>query len=285
MYDFESLISVFEESLDARGDLSAVVDRAPFKAFLASELLAQKLARFADTTFDPEETAGLYEDNVVVFVLRQDPWHINLVRHDSIASSVYALPFASLIGPVGPGSSCALDIFDYPREIDADPGKGVSTHARLVHRLPLSTNSFWASSAAEPAYCLAQQGPDTIFLRVTGPMSNPYSHAFRRSDLAYSHSGFASPEVTCMDIFSNLMLASARAGNLSGLCEADRKLIADMLAAQSTHKVCAPTTAWNTLQALYAVDPIRSQREIERLAGSEGPLREVARKTLEQSRL
>jgi hypothetical protein len=282
MFCEKNLIDVLRETHATYGTLAPAVETDAFRGFLASDLLAGKIARFSDTTYDPAETAGLYEDNTVVFVLDHEGWSITLIRHDALSRMVYALPFPTLLGPIE--GACALDLYDYPKHLDEDPGEAASARARRVGSIELDAGRFWASSFDAPAYRLSSQASRSLFLRVTGPQTAPYTHAFARDDLRYLHSGFATPEVTGMDIYSRLMRAAAEHGAFADMESDDADAVAMMLEGCVASARTAPPSAWNLVQALHAVDPVRSIAMVETLANRPGPLAHVARTTLEGMR-
>jgi hypothetical protein len=282
--DFD-VISTLKRVYRETGTLTAVPYEEAFSSFIASDLLAEKVARFDNSVFNPSETSGLYSDNVIVYVLEEDEWNINLIRHAEFAKAVYSLPFPSLIGPIGNGSWCEIDVFDYPAEVDLDPGLGENIYARKIRTVKLKSAEFWSSSSDEPAYRLTGQAPDTIYLRITGPMTGPYSHAFRAEDLKYSYSGFSSPEVTGMDLFSNLVLASAKADYFSGLSHSEKQAVARLLIKNESLDISAPRSRWNLVQALYAIDPETALGIVREYTRKPGPLKKVALQTINMSSL
>jgi hypothetical protein len=281
MFDQTELISDLRELFARDGDLSGIAERRAFRAFLGSDLMAERMHRFQDTTFRPGETAGLYSDNTVVFVLDEDEWRVTLARHASMSELIYSLPFPSLIGPVGPASQCAIDVFAYDPTLDQDLSGAAGSRAQHLRRVALEPGQFWACSRKEPAYRLVDQSPSTVFLRITGPMTSPYSHAFHSTTLEYAFSGFSTPEVTGMDVASNLFVAAARSEAFSAFTREEAAAVADLMDRYLSYNVTAPRSGWYLVQAMHTVAPERSLSLLRTLAASDGPLADVARRTLE----
>lgn len=278
MFNERKLIDALADAQVGHGTLAPVVETDVFQAFLASRLLAEKRARLAAPHYEIGEMAGLYEDNDVVIVLAHGEWAINLVRHQALSNMMYVVPSSTLQGPIEGG--CTLGLYDYPRHIDQDPGHAAGTCARKVGEIELGPGEFWATTPDIPAYRLLRQSPGTVFLRVAGPTSGHYTHAFDGDDLRYLYSGFSTAEAIGMDVFSRLMLATSDAGALSSLDGSEARDVGAMLARFISSPSTASPSAWNFVQALHAVDAPRALAIVASLAAAPGPLARVARETL-----
>lgn len=181
--DFEPPWRLLQKIYEQAGDLGSIADSTELRSFISSSLFAEKMKRFEDNTYNPQETAGLYEDNTVVYVAQSGHWSVNLVRHASQAKAIYALPFPSLIGPAGEQDGCVLDIYTYPAQVNRDLANAANAYAKFVRSVNLKKGEYWHSSIDEPAYCLSYQTPNTTFIRIIGPLTAPILMLFAKTTL------------------------------------------------------------------------------------------------------
>lgn len=263
------------------GHLQNLANDPAFGELIDSNFMSSKINRFSDQTYRPGETAGLYAKTLVVPVFDNDGWSGILAAHPANSNLAYSLPFPCLMGPVVASSPCSIDRYSYPSSLDSDPGQGLRCQLKSMGSVVLGRNEFWAPSPNAPAYRLSHQAADTVYFRISGPPHGAYTHAFDAETLEYRYSGFSHADVTCRDILARLALETAEAGYLSAFDEAEAASVAEMFETIICSKTTAPTSAWNLVQALHSLSPERTMAHVRNLAASAGPLRDVARRTLE----
>lgn len=276
----DDLVDVLIQHQRDDGDLKNVPGTPALSTFLKSPLFHEKIERFLDPTYRPNETAGLYSDSIIVHVFDHAGWAATLIQHTAVPKLIYSLPFPTLIGLASPGSACSLEIYSYANKLDQDPGLGPSCKARREGTVELEAGQFWSPSRDAPAYRLASYTPGTLFLRITGPVSAPYSHAFEAGSLEYRHSGFSHQDVTCRDILARMAVAAGRTGAFSRFSPTEAATVTGLLDECIRSDLCAPTSGWAAIEALSCLEPERAEALVTQLAQEDGPLRDVARQTL-----
>lgn len=272
---------IIRQAIQQGSSLEDVLRDPAFTSIVDDGSIDEAVRRFESDTFCSEEMASFGSEAKNVVLSQADDWFVSCSRRPKTQAFAYTPSGPFALAQIAGACDLVVDVYDV-RGIRPDfPGDARAT-ASFVERIRLQTGRIWTRDFRNLAFSIEPESESDIFLKVNGPVSVEYMHAFDKRDGSFMYSSFSRPEGTGAHLLSTFLRDLARDEHIMDSLRpsevsAVRSIFRRILAAPST-----PATAkWTALQGMGLIDPSGAQDHLSEIAMSDSPLAPYASAALE----